>query len=144
MCTSGKVSNGSRKQSYTLRNTQLLFKTRMHSRMRTARFSGRLGGWGVCLGVSTWGGVCPGGEGGLPEEFLRQGCLCRGESVWGVYTPIACRDTPPPMNRMTDRCKNITFPQLRLRAVINRFFLTNSNCSVSYFLPNLRLLGLYS
>ena len=25
----------------------------------------------------------------------------------------------PPMNRMTDRCKNITFPQLRLRAVIN-------------------------
>ena len=24
---------------------------------------------------------------------------------------------PPPVNRITDRCKNITFPQLRLRAV---------------------------
>ena len=25
---------------------------------------------------------------------------------------------PPPVNRITDRCKNITFPQLRLRAVM--------------------------
>ena len=28
------------------------------------------------------------------------------------------RDLPPPVIRITDRCKNITFPQLRLRAVI--------------------------
>ena len=27
---------------------------------------------------------------------------------------------PPPTNRITDTCKNITFPQLRLRAVIKR------------------------
>ena len=27
-------------------------------------------------------------------------------------------DRDPPVNRITDRCKNITFPQLRLRAVI--------------------------
>ena len=28
------------------------------------------------------------------------------------------RSTPPPtVNRITDRCKNITFPQLRLQAV---------------------------
>ena len=41
------------------------------------------------------GGVCPGG------------CLLRG-----VYTP---RADILPMNRITNRCKNITFPQLRLR-----------------------------
>ena len=28
-------------------------------------------------------------------------------------------DRDPPANRIIDRCKNITFPQLRLRAVIN-------------------------
>ena len=27
------------------------------------------------------------------------------------------RSTPPTVNRITDRCKNITFPQLRLQAV---------------------------
>ena len=36
-------------------------------------------------------------------------CVCLG----GVYTP--------PVNRITDRCKNITFPQLRLRTVIKIF-----------------------
>ena len=29
---------------------------------------------------------------------------------------------PLPVNRITDTCKNITFPQLRLRAVINEWF----------------------
>ena len=65
--------------------------TRMHSsRMRTVRCSGCLGRGG-CVG----GGVCLGGAGV---------CL-------GVYT------SPPPVNRITDRCKNITFPQLHLRTV---------------------------
>ena len=40
----------------------------------------------------------------------------------GMHTPcpmIAGTHSPPtPMNRITDRCKNITFPKLRLRAVI--------------------------
>ena len=62
--------------------------TRMHSsRMRTVRSSGAVEG-----GVSQHalgGGVCPGG------------CL-----------PSACWDTPP-VDRMTDACKNITLPQLR-------------------------------
>ena len=36
----------------------------------------------------------------------------------------ACWDThTPPVNRMIDRCKNITFPQLRLRAVIKLTFI---------------------
>ena len=37
-----------------------------------------------------------------------------------VYTPRP-RGTHPPLNRMTDKFKNITFPQLRLRAVIMNF-----------------------
>ena len=78
---------------------------RIHfSRMRTARFSCRLGG--VYVGVSAPGSVCP------------DGCLPRGTSALGVYTPCPLHaGIHPPMNRITDRCKNITFPQLRLRAV---------------------------
>ena len=44
--------------------------------------------------------------------------------VWGyTYTPLDPEAEPPdteadtPVNRMTDRCKNITFPKLRLRPV---------------------------
>ena len=85
--------------------------TRMHSsRMRTARFSGCLGlsalGRGVCLGLC----VCPKG-GGLPRGCLPKGCLPRGVHP----LPIACYDTPS--IRITDKCKNITFPRIRLRAV---------------------------
>ena len=84
-------------------------KTAMHSsRMRTARFSGCLGGGG-CL---PRGCVCLGG------------CLPRGVCP-GMYTSWTQRQTPqlharihtPPVNRITDRCKNITFPRIRLRAV---------------------------
>ena len=56
--------------------------------MRTARFNGHFG-----RGVSTQG-----------VSAQRRG-VCLG----GVH---------PPVNRMSDRCKNITFPQLRFRAVI--------------------------
>ena len=38
----------------------------------------------------------------------------------GVVSQHALRQTPP-VNRITDSCKNITFPQLRLRAVTNIF-----------------------
>ena len=54
-------------------------------------------------GVSAQGGVCP-GEGGSTVGVCPGGCLPRG-----------C--TPPPVNRITDRCKNITFPYLHLRMV---------------------------
>ena len=54
--------------------------------MRAARFSGRLQA-GVCPG-----GKCPGG--------------C---SV--VYTPLWTQRQTPSVNRMTDKCKNITLPQ---------------------------------
>ena len=57
---------------------------------------------GGCLpkGVSAW-----------------RGCVCQGVGwVPGGCLPSGC--TPPPVNRITDRCKNITFPQLRLQTVI--------------------------
>ena len=41
------------------------------------------------------------------------------------FCPGGCllgRSPPPPVNRMTDRCKNITFPQLRLRAVKTKYW----------------------
>ena len=87
-------------------------KTRMHSsRMRTAR-----------------GGVCPGGVSrnvGCPEGCVCVSigmCLpgrgfCPGLCVCPEWcTPPHCMLGPPP-DRMTDSSKNITFPQLRLRAV---------------------------
>ena len=48
-----------------------------------------------------------------------KGCVGPGESAQGVslpggVCPSACWDThtPPPVDRMTDRCKNIALPQL--------------------------------
>ena len=51
-----------------------------------------------CLprGCLLMGGVCPGG------------CLSRG---WCLSRGCLLRYTPAPVNRMTDRCKNITLPQ---------------------------------
>ena len=52
--------------------------------------------------VAISGGCLPGG-GGVCLEVSVEGCLPRG--------------CTPPVNRNGDRCKNITFPQLRLRMV---------------------------
>ena len=69
-----------------------------------------------------WGGVyLPSGGvpawGGVPTQrvYLPRECTCPG----GVYLPggvpvqrgCTCPGTPPPVNRMTDRCKNSTLPQ---------------------------------
>ena len=79
--------------------------------------------WGRgCLGV-----VCPGGGvsmGVSRGKCVQGGCVsgwwvyvfmgvCPGGSVCQeVYTPSTQRQTPPsPVNRMADRCKNITLPQ---------------------------------
>ena len=49
------------------------------------------------------------------------GCLLRGVSAsGGGVSQHALRHTPLPVNRITDSCKNITFPQLRLWAVTRR------------------------
>ena len=78
--------------------------------MRTVGCSSRLPAGGVCLPrgvspkgvaqrVSAQGGVCPGGC--LPRE--------------GCVSQYALRQIPPLWTEwLTDGCKNITFPQLRL------------------------------
>ena len=44
----------------------------------------------------------------------------------------------PPVNRITDRCKNIIFPQLRLRTVICPYSMTqdNTQSGLQTFLDN--------
>ena len=43
---------------------------------------------------------------------LPRGCLPRGGVCWGgVSAPLHAGIHPPPVDRMTDRCKNITLPQ---------------------------------
>ena len=111
--------------------------TRMHSsRMCTVRCSGRLL-WrdcvcpGGCLAKGQWclpGGVCPDAWGGcLPRGCLPGGCLPRvGVCPWGVVSDQLHRGggvcQTPPVNRLTDVCENITFPQLLLRTVIITLF----------------------
>ena len=69
---------------------------------------------GGCLlwGVYSHGGVCS------------RGCLLLGVSapggcllLGGVVSQHALRKTPPPVNRMTNRCKNITLATTSLRPV---------------------------
>ena len=69
------------------------------------------------LGVSAYMGVCLGGVclvGCLPRGMCLPGCVCLG----GVCLVGCTLPPPPPVNRMTDACKNITFPQLLLQTVI--------------------------
>ena len=113
----------SSKASYSCSGSSLwgkgnLISTRLHSsRMRTARLlpvsprMHRTGGglvWGVPgpRGGLLPGGVCLGGGGGK-----RGACLLSQEEV--CVSQHAMGQTPPPVNRITDMCKNITLPQLR-------------------------------
>ena len=99
-------------------NLQILNITRIHSsRMRTTRLlpvspsmhcSGGTWSWGVHgPGGCTWSGGGVPGLGGVP-----------GPRGWGMYLVLGGVPGPrgvpaqvPPVNRMTDRCKNITLPQ---------------------------------
>ena len=82
----------------------------MHSsRMRTGRALTVSRGGGGCLpgrGVPAGGGgACQGGclPGGGPDQA----------------PPGNLEQAPPPVNRMTDRCKNITLAKTSFRPVIN-------------------------
>ena len=61
------------------------------------------GGWGVL------GGVCSGGGG---VSARGGGLVLGGGSAPGVVSQHALRQTPP-VNRMTNRGKNLPWPQLR-------------------------------
>ena len=88
------------------RRTDGTCKTRIHSsRMRTARLLT------VSQHALMWGVYLPKGDvpaqGGVPAQGVYlprvKGCTCPQG-----YLP---RYSPTPVNRMTDRCKNITLPQ---------------------------------
>ena len=76
-------------------------------------------GWGVPgLGGVVQGGLLPGvpGLGGSAPG----GGAWSGGCLFGRGGGIpACTEADPPVNTITDACKNITLPQLRLRAVMN-------------------------
>ena len=85
---------------------------------------------GVCFpgGCLVQGGSAPRGVPGL-EGYARGGmlpggCMVWGCMVWGVYGPGGLvsqqalrQNPPPPVNRMTNRCKNITLATTSLRPV---------------------------
>ena len=85
--------------------------------MRTVRCSGRLGG-DVCLGGCLRGGMSARGA------SAKGGCL-----PGGVHLPHLLRT-----EFLTHACENITFPQLRLRTVIN--FLIPDNLIQEYTMPS--------
>ena len=56
-------------------------------------------------GCTCLGGTCPGCT-------CQGGCTCqRGVPARGVPGGVPAQVLHPPVNRMTDRCKNITLPQ---------------------------------
>ena len=61
---------------------------------------------GVCPEESTYGGCLP-REGCLPI-----GGVCLGVSTQGLSDRHSPVDRQPPVDRITDSCKNITLPQL--------------------------------
>ena len=83
----------------------------MHSsRMRTVRCSGRRGG-GACIPACT-------GQGGMYPSMHWAGGVYRSMHWAGGVSARGCLPegvsaTPPPLDRMTDACENITLPQLR-------------------------------
>ena len=78
------------------------------------------GGWCVWSGGCAWsGGVCAWSGGGLPQ------CLV------GYHPPGP--GTPPPVNRMTNRCKNITLATTSLRPVIKAVSLTTKRSTTLSF-----------
>ena len=126
---------------HTLILTHLnLFQTRMHSsRMRTGRSltvcRSLLPGGGGCLlwWVSTLVGCLLRGV-SAPGGCLLRACLLLGGCLLprgGVVSQHALRQTPPPVNRITDTSKNITTTSLR--PVISVFFFKNNLKDISTF-----------
>ena len=96
-----------------LTGPQKVLNTRMHSsRMHTVRCSGCRGKGGVSQHALGRGGCLPGG-GCLPR-----GDVCPNRDVYPGVCPVNTGIHPLWTEWPTDRCKNISFPQLRLRTVM--------------------------
>ena len=75
--------------------------------------------------MSAPGGSAPGGGGLIPGGICSQGGLLPegGLLPGGVSAPrggVCLRHAPLPVNRMTNKCKNITLATTSLRPVINQ------------------------
>ena len=76
-----------------------------------------LPGEGVsALGGVLWGVSAPGGMSALRR------CLLQGVSALGVWYPSMHWGRHPPVNRMTDRCKNITLATTSLWPVTRKYY----------------------
>ena len=67
-----------------------------------------------CVSSAAVAVPCPGGVSGPG------GCLVHGSTWSGGVIPACTEADPPPVDRMTDRCKNITFAT-SLRTVMTTF-----------------------
>ena len=84
-------------------------KTRMHSsRMRAVRSSSHV------YRSMHWAGGCLHRGVSAKRGMLRE-VSAWGVSAQGVCIPACTGAAPPPVDRMTDGCKNITLPQLHVR-----------------------------
>ena len=98
--------------------TKFWKRRKYSSGMRTVHFcgSGR--------GIQSQGGMVPGGYGpgrGMVLGVWSQRRVWFQEAIVGGGTLWEGMTIPHPVDRMTDACENITFPQLRLRAVKMHF-----------------------
>ena len=78
----------------------------------------------------------------LGGRCLPEGCVCLGVCVWlggvclgGVYVG----GVHSLMNRMTDACENITFPQLLWRTVIIIMYFTTVHCIIIHQNPDVEI-----
>ena len=94
-----------------------------------------LGGWGVSApgGCLLPGGVCSGRVGvSALGGVCSWGGVCSGGSAPGGCGIPACTEADtPPVNRMTDRCKNITLPQTSFVGGNERNWTDNANITCS-------------
>ena len=78
-----------------------------------------------------------GGMHGKGDMHGDGGCACGGGHVWQVGGVHGTHASPPWTQWLTDRCKNITLPQLRLWAVTNEKKCggvnTKHNLSILYY-----------
>ena len=85
-------------------------------------------------GSAPWGSCCLGVS--APRGLLQGGVWSQGGVCWGGWYP-ACTEADPPVNRMTNRYKNITLATTSLRLVIN-IAVCKNNTALELFCANVQ------